>query len=153
MRHPSTSDPGRAIRPLRTRRHLASWVAAGQGVYYLATGVWPLVSMRTFEAVTGRKRDRWLVRVVGLLAIAMGSLIVRESADPRPDPAPGLAGAAAFGTASLWYWARGQINHAYALDGLVEAATFGTWLALLADQRGLGSGFRGSNRGRLPAVL
>ena len=76
--------------------------------------------MRTFEAVTGRKRDRWLVRTVGILAIAFGGLILRSAAQPRPDPVPGLSGAAAFGTASLWYWARGRINDAYLLDGLAE---------------------------------
>jgi hypothetical protein len=26
-----------------------------QGVYFLLTGVWPLISMRTFEAVTDRR--------------------------------------------------------------------------------------------------
>jgi hypothetical protein len=108
----------------------ARLVARGQGLYYLATGVWPILSMRTFEAVTGRKRDRWLVRVVGVLAIAFGGLVLREANRPRPEPAPGLAGSAAFGAASLWYWASGRLNHAYALDGIFEAATFGAWLAL-----------------------
>jgi hypothetical protein len=28
-----------------------------QGLYYLATGVWPLVSIETFQRVTGRKTD------------------------------------------------------------------------------------------------
>jgi hypothetical protein len=105
-------------------------VAFGQGLYYVGSGVWPLVSMRSFEAVTGPKRDRWLVRTVGLLAMAFGGLLLRDAARDRPDPGTGLAGAAAFGTASLWYWARGRINHAYLLDGLTEAAMVGAWLGL-----------------------
>ncbi|MBV8580277.1 MAG: hypothetical protein JOZ86_06540, partial [Candidatus Eremiobacteraeota bacterium] len=36
--------------------------------YYLATGLWPLLDMRSFELVTGRKTDRWLVKMVGALA-------------------------------------------------------------------------------------
>src|SRR3954471_24598225 len=47
-----------------------------QGVYYFATGVWPLVSVRTFEMVTGEKTDNlptgleadhWLLMTVSLL--------------------------------------------------------------------------------------
>jgi uncharacterized protein YciI len=33
-------------------------VALIQAAEYVATGVWPLVSMSTFEAVTGPKMDR-----------------------------------------------------------------------------------------------
>lgn len=44
-----------------------------QGSYYVATGLWPIVHMASFERVTGRKTDRWLVRTVGALATAIGS--------------------------------------------------------------------------------
>jgi hypothetical protein len=48
--------------------------AVVQGIYFLATGVWPLLSMRTFLAVTGLKTDLWLVKKVGLiLAIGAGA--------------------------------------------------------------------------------
>ena len=33
---------------------LLLWI---QGLYYLMTGVWPLVSIETFQTVTGRKTD------------------------------------------------------------------------------------------------
>ena len=57
-----------------------------QGIYYFVTGVWPLVSIRTFEAVTGEKTDNlptgldadhWLVMTVGVLitAIALALLV------------------------------------------------------------------------------
>jgi hypothetical protein len=67
----------------RIRHRAARWLAMGQGTYYLATGLWPLASMRSFEAVTGRKRDRWLVRTVGLLAVAFGSLLLRDASRAR----------------------------------------------------------------------
>src|SRR4051794_28324453 len=53
------------------------WV---QGVYYFVTGVWPLVSIETFQMVTGRKTDHlvtgreadhWLVMTVGVLIAAI----------------------------------------------------------------------------------
>ena len=52
---------------------MARALAAGQGVYWAATGAWPLLHMRSFEAVTGGK----LVQTVGLEAtILLGCLVV-----------------------------------------------------------------------------
>jgi hypothetical protein len=36
-----------------------------QAGYYCLTGVWPLLHMASFEAVTGPKVDDWLVKMVG----------------------------------------------------------------------------------------
>jgi predicted tellurium resistance membrane protein TerC len=47
-----------------------------QGVYYVITGVWPLVSIETFEAVTGPKTDDWLVQTVGVLAAVIGATLL-----------------------------------------------------------------------------
>lgn len=46
---------------------ILAWTAIVHGLYYLVTAIWPLVSMRTFMAVTGPKVDQWLVLPVGLL--------------------------------------------------------------------------------------
>ena len=37
-------------------------VAAVQAASLVATGAWPLLDRSSFEAVTGRKQDLWLVR-------------------------------------------------------------------------------------------
>lgn len=49
--------------------------ALGQGVYYILTGVWPLISMSTFLRVTGPKYDLWLVNTVGILVLVSGLVI------------------------------------------------------------------------------
>jgi hypothetical protein len=41
------------------------WIMIGQGAFYLSSGVWPLISMRTFERITGPKTDKWLVKTGG----------------------------------------------------------------------------------------
>ena len=41
-----------------------AWVQAG---YFVVTGVWPIVHMRSFLAVTGPKTDLWLVKTIGVL--------------------------------------------------------------------------------------
>src|SRR5579864_1193215 len=47
-----------------------------QGAYYVATGLTPLISRKAFERATGRKRDWWLVQMVGLLAVTVGSSLL-----------------------------------------------------------------------------
>src|SRR3954449_7565551 len=50
----------------------AGTLAALQGLYFCVTGVWPLVHMESFLAVTGPKTDLWLVRTVGMLIAVIG---------------------------------------------------------------------------------
>jgi hypothetical protein len=53
-----------------------SRVAALQGGYFLATGIWPLLSRRTFERITGPKTDFWLAQTVGVLVGSIGGTLV-----------------------------------------------------------------------------
>jgi hypothetical protein len=55
-----------SIRPVRV-------VAAVQSIYFLITGIWPLVHIRSFLALTGPKEDIWLVETVGVLVTAIGA--------------------------------------------------------------------------------
>jgi hypothetical protein len=117
----------------------ARWLALGQGVYYAATGAWPLVSMRTFEAVTGPKRDRWLVKTVGLLIGVIGGSLSFAAARP-PVAAPlallGAASAGALGIVDVVYASRGRISRIYLLDAVAEAAIVAAWAAVGWNRRG-----------------
>jgi hypothetical protein len=55
-----------------------------QGGDYLATGLWPLIHMKSFVAVTGPKRDLWLVRTVGILVSCIGGHFL-QSAKTQPS--------------------------------------------------------------------
>lgn len=46
-----------------------------QAAYYLLTGPWPLVHLRSFEAITGPKPDRFVVESAGALFTASGSAL------------------------------------------------------------------------------
>lgn len=109
-----------------TRRRVARFQAA----WYLVSGIWPLVSMGTFELITGRKRDRWLVRTVGLLAAAFGVVLARQAGrrDGPIDPSAGVASAVAFGLADLTLAAPTQRPLPYLADGLVQAAIIAAWV-------------------------
>ena len=89
-----------------------------QGIYYLLTGLFPFVHFGAFEALTGRKRDRWLVRTVGLLAAVIGLTLVR-----RPSQSGELAdvSAGAFALADVLAVSAGQMP-TYLADAGVEAA-------------------------------
>jgi hypothetical protein len=106
----------------RLRRRLLVF----QSVYYLATGLWPLIHLRSFEAVSGPKTDDWLVHTVGLLAVAIGAALGVAAAHDRvraPETLTLAAGAAlAFATIDFWYGLNGHISPVYLADGVLELA-------------------------------
>jgi hypothetical protein len=100
-----------------------------QGAYFVATGIWPLISMRTFEAVTGPKVDRWLVKTVGVLVAVIGSSLLLDARRPsRGTTALAVGSAAALGGVDVVYAARGRISRIYLLDAVLEAVLVAMWL-------------------------
>jgi uncharacterized membrane protein len=57
-----------------------------QGLYFVVTGIWPLVSLGTFEAVTGPKTDDWLVQTVGALIAVLGATFLLAAVRRRCPP-------------------------------------------------------------------
>src|SRR3954454_8033347 len=111
-------------------------VAAAQGGCYLATGAWPIISYRSFEMVTGRKREPWLVKMVGLLAAAIGISLCRSVMNGTADRQRtlGISSALAFGIVDVWYTIRGRIRPIYLADAVVEAAIIASWIASSAAE-------------------
>ena len=106
--------------------------AAGQGAFWLAMGLWPLVHYRSFEAVTGPKEDDWLVKTIGgLIAIVGGTLLVSARRREPTDEAAvlGAAAATALAVADLRFVARGRISRIYLLDVVAEAPFLAGWAA------------------------
>jgi hypothetical protein len=99
-------------------------VLTAQSVYYVLTGVWPLVHLSSFELVTGPKTDDWLVHMVGLLALVIGLAVGVAAAQGRvhtPEITTVAAGAAiAFAAIDLWYGLSGHIAPIYLADAAVE---------------------------------
>src|SRR5436305_9637699 len=101
-------------------RIVLAWV---QGLFYLATGVWPLLHMRSFLWVTGPKVDLWLVRAVGLLIAWIGAALLVGALRKRIGPELVLlaAGAAAsLAGIDLYYSLIGRISKVYLLDAVAE---------------------------------
>jgi hypothetical protein len=95
-----------------------------QAGYYGVTGIWPLLHLPSFEAVTGPKTDDWLVHMVGLLAAAIGTVLGAATAQNRvrsPDVVLlAITSAAAFAAIDVWYGLSGRISRIYLADALVQ---------------------------------
>lgn len=106
---------------------LVAWV---QGGYFLVTGIWPLVSIGTFERVTGPKVDRWLVKTVGVLVTVIGIVLVVATRDEISLAIRMLAIGSALGLAAIdvVYAMKGVIAKIYLADAVVEVLLVAAWL-------------------------
>jgi hypothetical protein len=102
-----------------------------QGVFYLATGVWPLIDAVSFQVVTGPKTDVWLVRTVGLLVAVIGVVLISAARKRRMTPEIlMLAVGSALGLAAidLRYALSGRISAVYLADAVLEIGLALLWL-------------------------
>jgi hypothetical protein len=109
-------------------------VVGAQGLYYVATGAWSVVHRDSFEAVSGRKTDYWLVRTVGLLAAAIGAtllLAARRERVTAEAAALAVAAGTSFAAIDVVYVARRRISPVY----LADAALHGVLAALAVSNR------------------
>lgn len=107
----------------------SSLAPLSQGIFYVATGLWPILHLRSFEAVTGRKRDKWLVQTMGGLIAAVGVALITGSRE-RPTRALrwlGVGSALALGAADVVFALRGRIPKRYLVDAAAEGLIVGGW--------------------------
>jgi hypothetical protein len=104
-------------------------IAGLNAAYLVTTGVWPLLHRSSFERVTGKKEEFWLVRTVGGLAaatgVSLGLAVVRDSKTPETSLLA-LSTGIVFGLADIS--AARQESRVYLADTALQLA-FGTaWL-------------------------
>lgn len=116
------------------------WV---QGLYYLVTGVWPLVSIETFQMVTGRKTDHlvtgreadhWLVLTVGVLVTSIALALLTAAWLRRISSEvviPAVTSALGLTAIDVIYVARQVILPVYLVDAAAEVLIIAAWAFLL----------------------
>ena len=112
-----------------TARRLSA-VAVIQGLFYVATGVWPLVHIDSFQDVTGPKTDLWLVYTVGLLVAVIGGVLFIAAVRRRVTAEVALlaVGAAlALAGIDVVFVAREVIRPIYLADAAVEILLTAWW--------------------------
>ena len=121
---------------MRTDASSKARIASLQGAYFLATGIWPLVSRRTFERVTGPKADFWLAQTVGVLVTNIGAVLLLGARHRRvgaPLEILGASSAAGLGAIDVIFSLRGRIAKTYLLDAAVEALILAGWIRARSD--------------------
>jgi hypothetical protein len=109
-------------------------VLVAQGLYFLLTGLWPIVDIASFQAVTGPKTDLWLVRTVGVLIAVIGSVLLLAARQERPPTeviALGIGAAAGLTVVDLVIVFTRTVSPIYLLDAVLEGAIVAWWIAAL----------------------
>src|SRR4051794_31043433 len=94
-----------------------------QGGYFFLTGIWPVVSIGTFQKVTGPKSDLWLVKTVGLVLAVIGAALLLAAYQGEAPPSTVLlavGSAAVLAGVDVTYVKKGVISPVYLLDALAE---------------------------------
>jgi hypothetical protein len=107
-------------------------IAKVQGAFNILAGLWPLISLKSFEAVSGKKEDEWLVMTVAWLFVLSG-LELWKSAEDRDVALLGLGWAAIIGGADIYYSAvKKRISKMYLFDAVTEALIIVAWANTLS---------------------
>ncbi|HEX2217859.1 MAG TPA: hypothetical protein VHG35_03595 [Gemmatimonadales bacterium] len=113
------------------REASAAVVALIQGAFYVATGVWALVDLDSFMAVTGPKTDHWLVKTVGVLVTVIGAVLLvawRTRRITGEIVLLAVGSALALAAIDVVYVSNGTIAPIYLLDAVAEVGLAGAWL-------------------------
>ncbi len=111
-------------------------LSRAHGLFNVVTGLWPVLHMPSFEAVSGPKVDRWLVRTVGGLLAANGlAQLAARDGEQRLSAQVGLSTSAVLAAVDLRYGSTGRISRIYLLDAAVQLAWVGAWARMLRTAR------------------
>jgi len=107
-------------------------VFLAQGIYFIVTGIWPLLNMASFITATGPKQDTWLVEMVGLLSASIGLTFIVSSLRKHPLPVLlGYAAAISFLVMDINYVSTDQISRIYLIDAIIQAAFIAAMTVIL----------------------
>jgi hypothetical protein len=106
-------------------------LAIVHSIFYILTGVWPLVHINSFIWVTGPKYDLWLVKTVGVIILVVGVVILLAGKNKRITweimlLATGCA--AALTIIDIYYVAVNRIWPVYLADALAEIGLTVFWV-------------------------
>jgi hypothetical protein len=130
----ASTAPVIPLTPAPVARPRVGWlltaVAAVQGVYFLVTGVWPLLHIESFMAVTGPKTDLWLVYTVGSLIAVVGAVLLMAARSGRVTPEVAflaVGSALALTAIDVIFVTRKVIDPIYLADAAAEVLLVNWW--------------------------
>lgn len=114
------------------------FAAYAQALIYVGSGLWPVVHLRSFEAITGRKREGWLVKTTGLLiaSIGLGLAVAARRRDRATAAVLGASSAASLAAIDVVYGGvKRRISPVYLIDAALQTGLVGAWGATVAGAR------------------
>lgn len=102
-----------------------------QAIYFIITGLWGILHIESFMAVTGPKFDIWLVKTVSALIIPIGiSLLVAAQKKSIGNEILILAVGSALGLTiiDVYYVFIDRISSVYLLDAVLEVIIILLWI-------------------------
>jgi hypothetical protein len=128
-------------------RPVRSLLLLTQGLYFAVLGVWPIIDIRSFQAVsgpktdhlvTGREADHWLVITMGSLITAIGISLLVEFWSKQSSPAIttlAIGSALSLAAVDIVYVSREVIDPIYLADAAIEIAFACIWFVALYMRR------------------
>ncbi|XIE81523.1 hypothetical protein AB6O49_33970 [Streptomyces sp. SBR177] len=113
-------------------------VARAQGLFNVVGGLWPLVSLRTFERVYGPKTEDWLQKASAGLLMSAGLSMLGAAKTPeglRYARRTGIGTALTFLLVDLVYVPLGRMSPAYLMDAAKETGWLVAWWKASRDGR------------------
>jgi hypothetical protein len=113
---------------------LAKW----HGIYWVLSGIWPILHIRSFEAVTGPKADKWLVKTVAALITVIGAGLVEGARNNRVTPeleTIAVGSALSLSAIDVVYVSKGRISKIYLLDAVAHTALAIAWRLVGSGER------------------
>ena len=105
-------------------------VALIQGIYFVITGVWPIIHMGSFLAVTGPKTDLWLVKTVGILLAVIGAVLILAQVNGEISTSVislAIGSSLSLAVVEFIYVAKRVISPIYLADAFVELILIAWW--------------------------
>ncbi len=95
-----------------------------QGLYYFITALWPLLHIDSFEVVTGKKRNHWLVYTVASLLLVSSLVYLysgfKNASTPVETIILSVGNALALTCIDLVFVFKHKIRKIYLLDASLE---------------------------------
>jgi len=108
--------------------------ALTQGIFYALTGIWPIVSIESFQQVTGPKHDLWLVKTVGAILFVIGTTLIIAGMRQEPmlsTAVLAIGSAVVLAGVDIIYFKKRIIAAIYLLDALAEFLFIAWWTTIL----------------------
>ena len=103
-----------------------------QGALYVGSGLWPLVHLRSFEALSGPRGEGPRVRRLGALMAGVGAVLLQGARRERVTPVlrrVAVSSALVLAAVDVAYARAGRHRVAvFALDAALQLALVGAWV-------------------------